>query len=147
MLINQLITELLTTFIDKNAAYNRNNTDSKLINIASCTACNDVLLVVENLILIWYYEQTATTRASYELIDGRPGWPADIPPNSDELGIYHRTVPGLAVWVCWQPGLPICQQLGSDLETVAKWQSGTVANTTSKLITHLTGLHTLSAFS
>jgi hypothetical protein len=53
--INQLITELLTTIIAKNSTYNRKNTGSKLINIASCTACKHVFLVVENVILIGYY--------------------------------------------------------------------------------------------
>jgi len=54
MQINELITELLTTFIAKNTMHNRKNTDSKLIEIASCTACKHVSLVVENTILVRY---------------------------------------------------------------------------------------------
>jgi hypothetical protein len=54
MRINELITELLSIFIAKNTIYNTNNTDSKLIEIASCTACKHVLLVVENTILVRY---------------------------------------------------------------------------------------------
>ena len=52
--INELITELLTTFIGRNTMYNSKNTDSKLIKIASCRACRHVLLVVENTILVRY---------------------------------------------------------------------------------------------
>jgi hypothetical protein len=52
--INELITELLTTCIAKNTMYNRKNTDSKLIEIAGCTAWKHVLLVVENTILVRY---------------------------------------------------------------------------------------------
>jgi hypothetical protein len=68
--INQLITELLTIFIAKNTMYNRKNTDSKLIKIASCTACKHALLVVENTILVRYDKYTTKTRALYESIDG-----------------------------------------------------------------------------
>jgi hypothetical protein len=52
--INELITELLTTFIARNTMHNRKNSDSKLIEIASCTACKHVLLVVQNTILVRY---------------------------------------------------------------------------------------------
>jgi hypothetical protein len=55
MRINELITELLTTFIAKNTTYNRKITDSKLIKIASCTALRHGLLVDENAILVGYY--------------------------------------------------------------------------------------------
>jgi len=52
--INKLITELLTPFIAKNTMYNRKNTDSKLIEIASCTACKHISLVDKNMILVIY---------------------------------------------------------------------------------------------
>jgi len=61
--INERITELLTSFIAKNTMYNRKNTDSKLIESTSCTACNYVLLVVENTILGRYDKYTAKTKA------------------------------------------------------------------------------------
>jgi len=48
------LTELLTTLIGKNTRYQRWNTDSKLINISSCKACKDILLVVDNAILLRY---------------------------------------------------------------------------------------------
>jgi len=35
------------------------------------------------------------TRALYECMDGPAGRPADNPPNSDRLGVYHQTVPEL----------------------------------------------------
>jgi len=54
-LIFTFITELLTTIIGKNTIYQRKNTDSKLIYIASCKAYKNVLLVVENAILTRYY--------------------------------------------------------------------------------------------
>jgi len=46
--INELITELLSTFIVKNTMYNRKNMDSKLIEIASSRACRHLSFVVEN---------------------------------------------------------------------------------------------------
>jgi hypothetical protein len=49
------ISELLTALIGKNTIYQRWNTDSKLIVIASCKASENILLAVENAILIWYY--------------------------------------------------------------------------------------------
>jgi hypothetical protein len=55
MRINELITELLTTFIAKNTTSNRKISDSKLIEIASCTAPRHGLLVDENAILVGYY--------------------------------------------------------------------------------------------
>ena len=45
--ILELITELLTAFIDKKTKYTRNNLDSKIINIANCIACVKTLLDVE----------------------------------------------------------------------------------------------------
>jgi len=73
--------------------------DSKYIEIASCKTCKNVLLVVENMILIRYYEQTAKTRALDEFIDGAAGRPGDKLPKSGGLGVYQKTVPKLAVRV------------------------------------------------
>jgi hypothetical protein len=112
--INGLITDLLTTFIAKNTMHNRKNTDSKLIEIASCTACRPVSLVVKNNILVRYDKLTAKTGAFYEWIDGPARRPTDNPPNSDRLGVYHRTPPGLAVQVYLQPEQSICQWFRSD---------------------------------
>jgi hypothetical protein len=47
--------ELLTTLIGNNIIYQRQNTNSQLIDIASCKACKNVLLGVEDVILIRYY--------------------------------------------------------------------------------------------
>jgi len=55
--------------------------------------------------------------------------PADIPPNFDWLGVYHRTIPGLTVRVHCQPGPPIWQCAGLDPDPDLEWWSGTVANT------------------
>jgi len=128
-LISAFIPELLTAVIDKNTIYRRYNTDSKLIDIASSTACKSISLVVENAILIRYYSHTPKARALIESMDGPAGRPADDPPNSDGLGVYHRTVPELSVQVHCQPGLPIWQRFGLDLDPNPKWQSRTVANT------------------
>ena len=49
------IRELLTTLIGENTIYQRWNTDSKFVDIASSNACKTLLLVVENAILIRYY--------------------------------------------------------------------------------------------
>jgi len=77
------ITELLTAFKCRNTMYQRYNTDSKLIDIANCETCRHVLLVVENGILIRYYQQSAKTRALNESIDE----PSNKPSNSDGLGV------------------------------------------------------------
>ena len=82
---NELITELLTTFIGKNTTYKRKNTDSKIIDMANCKTCKKRLLAAEYAILVRYYYQTAKARALYESTDG----PADNPPNSDGLGDLH----------------------------------------------------------
>jgi hypothetical protein len=102
--INGLITDLLTTFIAKNTMQNRKNTDSKLIEIASCTASKHVSLVVKNTILVRYDKYTTKTKALYESIDGPARRPADNLPNSGELGVNHRTVPEFTVPVYRQPG-------------------------------------------
>jgi len=55
VLIFVFINELLTALICKNTIFPRFNTDFKLIDIASCKACKNISLVVENTILIRYY--------------------------------------------------------------------------------------------
>jgi len=62
-------------------------------------------------------------------MDGPAGWPTDNPPNSDGLGVYHRTIPQLTVWVDWQPGPPIWPLFGLDPDLDPKSLSGAVANT------------------
>jgi hypothetical protein len=52
------ITELLTGLIGKNTIYQRYYTDSKLLDMANCKTCTNILLVVENAILMRYYSQT-----------------------------------------------------------------------------------------
>jgi hypothetical protein len=73
--------ELLTAIIGKNTIFQRYNTNSKLIYIASCIAYKNIFLVVENAILIRYYYQTPKTIALIEFIDGPAARPADNPPN------------------------------------------------------------------
>jgi len=97
--------------------------------IASCTACKNVCMVVEHAILIRYYSHTPKARALIGSMNGPTAWPADNPPNSDRLGVYHPTVPELTVQVYWQPGPPIWQRLGLDPDPDPKWWSGTSANT------------------
>jgi len=124
------ITVLLTAFLGKNSIYWRWNTDTKLIDIANWSTSKSSLMVAENFILIRYYWHTANTRALYESIDGPPVRPADNPPNSDGLGVYHGTVPKWAVRVYWQPGPPIWQRFGLNPAPDPKWRSGNVAYTT-----------------
>jgi len=131
MRINKLRTKLLTAFIAQNTTYNRKNLDFKIINVADCKTCKNRLLAVENLILVIYNYPTTKTRTLYKSKDGAAGQPADNPPNSDGLGDFHRTVPKLMVQVYWKPGLPIWQRFGSDPDPDPKWQSRTVANTSS----------------
>jgi len=95
------ITELLTILIGNITTYERNNTDSKLIDIANCKRFRHILLVVEHGILIQYCQHTAQSRALYESIDGPAGPPADNPPNLDGLGVDHWTVPRLTVCMYW----------------------------------------------
>jgi hypothetical protein len=52
--IVELITELLTAIIGKNAKFKRKNKDSKLIDIAHCKICRPGLLDIEYAILIRY---------------------------------------------------------------------------------------------
>jgi len=92
------ISESFTALRGKNTIYQWKNMDSKLINITNCKTCKNMLLVVENTILIRYYQQTAKTRALCESVDGPAGQPADNPPNSDRLGVYHQIVPEVMGW-------------------------------------------------
>jgi len=132
MRIFACITVLLTALLGKNTIYWRWNTDTKLLDIANCSTSKSILLVGENAILIRYYWHTANSRAVYEFIDCPAGRPADNPPNSDGLGVYHGTIPEWAVWVYWRPGPPIWQRFDLDPDLDLKWQSGTIANTTHK---------------
>jgi len=100
------ITESLTTLVSKSNIYQRYNTDSKWIDIASCKACKNISSVVENAILIWYCKQTPKTRALFEFMDGPFARPADNPPDSEGLGFCHWTVPKLTVRVHPQPVAP-----------------------------------------
>jgi len=126
------ITVLLTTLLGKNTIYRRWNTDTKLLDIANCSTSKSTLLVAENAILIRYYWHSANSTALYESIDGPAGRPADNPPNSDGLAVFHGTVPEWAVQVYWWPGPPIWQQFSLDRDQDPKWRSGTVANTTQR---------------
>ena len=99
MLIYTFITALLTAVIGKDRRYQRQNTDSKLIDIASCKTCKNISLVVENAILIRYHSHTPEATALFECMDGPAGRPADNQPNSDGLGVSHGTVPMLTVQV------------------------------------------------
>jgi len=123
------MTELLTTSLAKNATGRRQNTYSKIINVADCKSSKKRALAVKYQILIMFNYPTAKTRTLYKSTDGPAGRPADNPPNADGLGDLHRTIPEFSVRVCWQPGPPIRQQFGSDPDPVPKWRSGTVANT------------------
>ena len=53
------IPDSFTALIGKNKMLQKYNTDSKIINIASCKACKNISLVVENVILIQYYYHSA----------------------------------------------------------------------------------------
>ena len=109
-LISAFIMELLTAVIDKYPMYQRCNTDSKSINIASCNEYKNISFVLENAILIRYYSHTPKAGALIESMHGPAGRPADNPPNSYGLGVYHRTVPEMTVRVYWQPEPPIGQR-------------------------------------
>ena len=99
MPINALRTGLLTASIAKNATDRRENTYSKIINLADCKTSKKRLLAVEYLILVMYNYLTAKTRTLYKSTDGPAGQPADNPPNSDGWGVLHRTLPELLVRV------------------------------------------------
>jgi len=97
--MNALITELLTASMAKYATYRRQNTYSKIINVADCKTSKKRLLAAEYLVLIIYNYPTTKTRTLYKSTDGPAGRPADNPPNSDGLEDLHRTVPELTVRV------------------------------------------------
>jgi hypothetical protein len=122
------ITELLTTSLAKNAMGRRQNTYSKIINVADCKISKKRSLAVKYLIVIMFNYWTAKTRTLYKSTDGHAWRPADNPPNPNGLADLHRTVPELTVRVCRHPGPPIWQLFGSDRDLDAKWRSGTVAN-------------------
>jgi len=121
------ITEQLTTSIAKNATDRRQNTYSKMINVADCKTSKKRSLAVKYLILTMFNYPTAKTRTLYKSTDGPAGRPADNPPNPDGLGDLHRDVLELTVQVCWQPEPPIWQRFGSDPDPDPKWRSGTIA--------------------
>ena len=123
------ITELLTTCLAKNATGRRQNTYSKIINVADCKTSKKRSLAVKYLILIMFNYPTAKTRTVYKSTDGPAGGPSDNRLNPDRLGDFHQTVPELTVRVCWEPGLPICQLFSSDPDPNLKWLSRTLANT------------------
>jgi hypothetical protein len=123
------ITVLSTTLLGNTTIYQWWITNTKLINIASCSIRKSTLLVAVNAILIRYYWQLANLRAWYESTDVPAGRPADNPSNPDGLWVYHGTVPEWAVQVYWRPGPPIWQRFGFDPDPDPKWPSGTIANT------------------
>jgi len=143
------IKELLTTFIGNNTIYQRKNTDSKIIYIATCQTCNNKLLAVVYTILISHYYQTAKSKFLYESIDGPAGRPTDNPPNAAEFANFHWTLPELTVWVDWQSWQHIWRQFSLDPDPDPKWPSGTVSNRThnSQLFCRWVGLSSPAAAS
>ena len=127
--IFERITEPLTALIGRYRIYQRNNTDSEIIDIANCTTCKNKLLVVEYTLLIRRYYQSAKVGDLYESMDAPAGRSADNPPNSDGLGDFHQTVREMTVKVYWIPGPLIWQQFSLDPDPHPKWQSRTVPNT------------------
>jgi len=123
------IPKLLTALIGKSTIYQRQNTESKIINIANCKTCKNKLFTVEYTILTRHYYQTAKPSDLDESTDRPGGRPTDNQTNSDSLGDFHRTVPELTVQVYWQPRPPIWQRLALYLDPDLKWCSRTVANT------------------
>ena len=95
----ELITEQSTAIIVKNARWNRENTNSKMIDIANCKTCKNRSLDIDEVISVRYYHQTAKVKALYESTDGSAGEPTDNPPKSDWLGDVHLTVHELTVRV------------------------------------------------
>jgi len=124
------ISWLFTALQGKNNIYARWSTDTKLIDIANCTTSKRAWLVAENATLIRYYYHTANTWALYESIDGPAGQPADNPPISDRLRVYHRTIPECTVCIYWSPGPSLWQSFALYPDPDLKSQSGPVANTT-----------------
>jgi hypothetical protein len=122
------ITELLTTARSENETGKKENTYSKIINVADCKTSQKRSLAVKYLILIMLNYPTAKTGKLSRLTDGPAGQPADNPPNSDGLGYLHRTVSKLTVQVSGHPGPPIWQRFGSDPDPDPKWRLATVSN-------------------
>ena len=127
--ILELYTELLTFFISKNGKYKKRKLLSKIIDIANCKTCNKWLLDIEDMILIWYYCQLATTNALYESTDSSTGQPADNHPNSEVLGDFPCNLPEVLVWVYWQSRSWILNEFISDLDPDLIRQSCMSANT------------------
>jgi len=73
VLIHQVITEQLTAFFEKNTMYKWKNTDSKIIDIASCKTCKKRLLAAEYAFLKTYYYQTVKTVVLYKSTTGLTG--------------------------------------------------------------------------
>jgi len=132
--IMELITEILTASIAKNATYIMENTYSKIINVADCKTCKNRLLAVKYLILILYTYPTAKTGTVYKSTDGPCGRQADNLTNSDWLRSLIRTAPKLTVRVYWQPRPPIWQWFGSDTHPDLNWRSINVATTNAEWI-------------
>jgi hypothetical protein len=86
------ITELLTASLAKNAMGRRQNTYSKIINVADCKTSKKRSSAVKYLILIMFNYSTAKTRTLYKSTDTPAGQPADNPHNPDGLGDLHQTV-------------------------------------------------------
>jgi hypothetical protein len=89
------ITEQLTASIAKNAKDRRQNTYSKIFNVADCKTSKKRSLAVKYLILTMFNYPTAKTRTLYKSTDGPVGQHAANPPNPDGLGDLHQTVPEL----------------------------------------------------
>jgi hypothetical protein len=103
--------------------------DSKIINITNCKTWIKWLLDINDVILIRYYCQPATSNALNESTDSSTGQPADNPPNPEVLGNFPCNLPVLLVWAYWQPGSWVLSQFISDLDADPIWQSWTIANT------------------
>jgi len=97
--MNALIPALLTTSMAKYAMYRRQNTYSKIINVADSKTSKKRLLTAEYLVSIIYNYATAKTKTVYKSTDGHAGRPTDNPPNSDGLEDLHRTLSELMVRV------------------------------------------------
>jgi len=92
------------------------------------------LLSVEYMILIKYYDQTATTRVLYESTDEPNGLHTGNLPISDGLENFNAPVPKLIVPVSWQLEHSIWQWFSFDPYMYTYLQSGTVANTSGQSI-------------
>jgi len=63
-------------------------------------------------------------------MDGPAGRRNDNPPDSGRLEVHDRTISELTVQVYWQPGPPLWQRFGLDLDQDPKSRSANVANST-----------------